>query len=243
MLINIHTKNLTLKDDKKAYIQSKIEKIAHYSVRVNDESTEVRVEVNEIGLHTANTTIQIQVTMFVPNSIIRAEDTGTIVEEATDKVVEKLKKQIERYKAKLHRRDKKGKWIVSESVEEKDSEEFEIPKIIRRKRISKFIPMHEEEAIEQMELLGHVFFLFLNADTHRPSVIYKRKDGYYGIIEPQTGEDFDYFDDDVDFDELDDLLDEDELDELEIDDKESLDKDFDDLDDLLLDVSDVSKQK
>ena len=75
---------------------------------------------------------------------------------------------------------------------EESEEEFEIPKILRRKRISKFIPLTEEEAILQMELLGHTFFLFNNSHTQRPSVIYKRNDGFYGIIEPKVESDFDY---------------------------------------------------
>lgn len=209
MITNIHTKNLTLSDDQKAYIESKVEKLLNYSAHAADESTEIRVEINEIGLHSAQPMIEIQVTMFVPQSIIRAEDKGKIVEEATDKVVEKLKKQIERYKSKMHRRGQKGKWLpLAEAAPTEEEEEFDIPKIIRRKRISKFIPMHEEEAIEQMELLEHTFFMFLNADTNRPSVVYKRDDGFYGIIEPKTADDFDYleqeFDDDLDgeFEEL-----------------------------------------
>jgi ribosomal subunit interface protein len=193
MVINIHTKDIKLTNQLKDYIEAKIKKLCTFSSRICDESTEIKVEVHEQARHTYQPNFEVQVTMYVPHSIIRAEDTGTIIEEAVDKVEEKLKKQIERYKAKLTHRDKKGKW-VQYAPEAKPTEEtdFEVPKIIRRKRISKFLPMYEQEAIEQMELLGHDFFLFQNVDTKRVSLIYKRKDGYYGIIEPKTEEDFGY---------------------------------------------------
>ena len=67
----------------------------------------------------------------------------------------------------------------------KTEEGFEIPKVLRRKRFSATAPMTEEEAIERMELVGHGFFIFNNMDTGRFSVVYKRDDGYYGIIEPK----------------------------------------------------------
>ena len=89
----------------------------------------------------------------------------------------------------MDRTDKRGnasKEIDPESLVE---EEFEIPKILRRKRFSNSQPMTEEAAIEQMELIGHGFFLFNNADTGRFSIVYKRDDGYYGIIEPKMDND------------------------------------------------------
>ena len=111
----------------------------------------------------------------------------------------KLRKQIKRYKDKFLKKEKKVKkanadakkiTLEEEVIEEIPSEEFELPKIIRRKRYSNTTPMTEEEAINQMELIGHTFFLFFNADTKRYSIVYKRNDGYYGIVEPHMKEDF-----------------------------------------------------
>ncbi len=192
MRLNIHTKKLQLTDQQKKYIETKIQKLCTFASRINDESTEVKVEIHEEERHSNQQSFEVQVTMFIPGSIIRAEDTGILIEEAIDKVEEKLKKQIKRYKSKLHRRDKQGKWVLLNNTVEEEESEFETPKIIRRKRITKFLPMHEEEAIEQMELLDHTFFLFQNLDTSRISLVYKRDDGYYGIVEPKTEEDFSY---------------------------------------------------
>ena len=95
---------------------------------------------------------------------------------------------MNRYKSKIQRSNKKATGKAMEAAK-KTEEEFEIPKILRRKRFSATAPMTEEEAIERMELIGHNFFLFNNSDTGRFSIIYKRNDGYYGIIEPKMDND------------------------------------------------------
>ena len=125
--------------------------------------------------------------------MIRAETRNSTIENAVDECVGKIKVQIERYKAKIHRSDKK---TAGQKIEEMPSaempakeEEFEIPKILRRKRFTDSTPITEEEAIGRMELIGHGFFLFNNSDTGRFSIVYKRDDGYYGIIEPKMDTD------------------------------------------------------
>lgn len=191
MKINIHSKNIDLSQEHKDYITEKMEKLAHYGGRVDDESSEIRVEIDKETNRNIEKNIVIQVTLFVPHSTIRAEDHADSVEAAVDEVEEKLKKQIERYKAKMHRRDSEGQWIPQSTIEEAtEEEEFQPPKILRRKRIEKLKPMYEDEAIENMELIGHTFFLFQNKNTDRVSLLYKREDGFYGIIEPHTDADF-----------------------------------------------------
>ncbi|MBI5421921.1 DUF362 domain-containing protein [Candidatus Peregrinibacteria bacterium] len=98
-----------------------------------------------------------------------------------------MQRQIDRYKAKIHHLDHKV--VRMKEVEMPKEEGFEIPKILKRKRFSKSEPMSEEAAIERMELVGHDFFLFNNADTKRFAIVYKRKDGYYGIVEPKMEND------------------------------------------------------
>lgn len=186
MQVSIIQKHINLSEDQKDYIQEKIDNLKHLGNRVDDESTQVRVDIEHNDIKTTNKKIAVQVTMFVPHAVIRAEVLGQTPEEAIDLAVDKLKKQIERYKGKQHRRDTSGKWIPSSTLEEISStQEVTAPvsKITKRKSFSEIKPMHEEEAIEQMELLEHDFFAFLNEENGKFGVVYKREDGTYGLLE------------------------------------------------------------
>ena len=103
-----------------------------------------------------------------------------------DNVLDKLEKQIIRHRTKLEKclrsgafRDMETQYIADEDVEE------EGPKIVRVKRFA-IKPMSEEEAMLQIEMVGHSFYVFLNSDTNQMNVLYKRKDGNYGLIEPEN---------------------------------------------------------
>lgn len=186
MQVSIINKHLHLSDDQKAYIEEKIGHLKHYGERVDDESTQVRVDVESNSIKTSNKNISLQVTMFVPHAVVRAEVLGITVEEAIDLAIEKLKKQLERYKGRKNRRDQGGKWIPSSTLEQITATQqgmAEVPAISKRKQFGDLKPMHEEEAIEQMELLGHNFFAFINSQTGRFNVVYHREDGSYGLIE------------------------------------------------------------
>ena len=105
-----------------------------------------------------------------------------------DNVLDKLEKQILRHRTRLEKSLRSGAFkheqpLYSDSYDEYDEEEG--PRIVRVKRFH-IKPMDEEEAMLQAELLGHAFYVFLNADTNAINVIYKRKDGNYGIIEPEN---------------------------------------------------------
>jgi putative sigma-54 modulation protein len=186
MQISIINKHIKLNEDQMDYIRKKIEHLKHLEHRVDDESTQVRVDVELNRIKTSNKNITLQVTMFVPHAVVRAEIFGVTVEEAIDLAVEKLKRQLERYKNKLHRRDQSGKWIPASTLEEISSTQegaMPVSKITKRKTFSDLKPMHEEEAIEQMELLGHDFFAFTNTDNEKFGVVYRREDGTYGLLE------------------------------------------------------------
>ena len=188
MQIKIKSQHLNLSDNQKNSIYTKVEKLQNLADRLGDESTEFRLEIRHEKSRKTSDAYACQLTIFAPNAVIRAETRNETIENAVDECLNKIKGQIERYKSKIHRSDKKG--ISAKSMEESDKEEeFEIPQILRRKRFSKSEPMSEEDAIEQMELIGHGFFLFNNADTGRFSIAYKRDDGYYGIIEPKMDTD------------------------------------------------------
>lgn len=188
MQIKIKSQHLNLSDDQRDTIHAKVEKLQNLADRLHDESTEFRVEVRHEKSRKSSDAYTCQLTIFAPNAVIRAEARHETIENSIDDCMDKIKTQIERYKSKMLRTDKKG--LGPKNIEEpKASEEFEIPKILRRKRFSTNAPMTEEEAIERMELVGHDFFIFNNMDTDRFSVIYKRDDGYYGIVEPKKEND------------------------------------------------------
>lgn len=190
MQVSIIQKHINLSEDQKTYIQDKIENLKHLSQRVDDESTQVRVDVEHNSVKTTNKNISLQVTMYVPHAVVRAEVMAITPEEAVDLAVDKLKKQIERYKTKQHRRDQSGKWIPSSTLEEISSTSQEgnapVSKITKRKTFADIKPMHEEEAVEQMELLEHDFYAFINEETGKFGVVYKREDGTYGLLDLES---------------------------------------------------------
>ncbi len=118
MQVTIHERSLNLNEGQKDYVSEKIDHLKNYGERVDDESTHVRVDVEHNKIKTSNKNITVQVTMFVPHAVVRAEVLATTVEEGIDLAVEKLRKQLERYKSKRNRRDKSGKWIPASTLEE-----------------------------------------------------------------------------------------------------------------------------
>ena len=128
---------------------------------------------------------KIEVTLPVGKTVMRAEAVDADLYNATDIVVDKLGTQVRKHKNKLM--DRGNKTIRFENVEAfvpKQEDDDLQGKIVKRKRFG-FRPMSEEEAILQMELLDHNFFVFTHSETDAITVIYKRKDGNYGILEPE----------------------------------------------------------
>ena len=126
-----------------------------------------------------------EITIYYKDSIFRVEETTRDMYESFDECIENLKKQIRKYKTKLENKYK-GKKYEDELLEFNDGfqsydEETEFT-ILKTKKIS-VKPMFVEEAILQMNLLNHQFFVFRNAETNEIDIVYKRKDGNYGIIE------------------------------------------------------------
>src|SRR5699024_3887500 len=122
----------------------------------------------------------------LPGTILRAEEATDDMYATIDKVVDILERQIRKHKTKLQNRYQDGRTIRFENIAPltREEEEKEKPKIVKTKRFD-MKPMDVEEAVLQMELLRHNFFMFLNAETDDLNVLYKRKDGNYGLIEPE----------------------------------------------------------
>ena len=172
---NIRGDKLVVTDSIKSYIEEKIDKLTKYFD--NDE-----IEA-KIVIKVANNKEIIEVTIPTNKYTLRAEERNEDLYAAIDLVVDKLERQIRKNKTKLNDRYKKESFMdfnfdfIEEFEQDKDEEEV----IVKRKTID-IKPMDEEEAILQMELLNHDFFIFKNIDEDCISVLYKRKDGKFGII-------------------------------------------------------------
>ena len=155
-------------------MESKLGKLERYF----SPDTEVQVTLSvEKGRQ------KIEVTIPVKGSIIRAEQDSSDMYVSVDLVEEIIERQIMKYKTKIV--DKKQSALAfSEAFLQEEAEQEETVNIVKTKRFA-MKPMDAEEACVQMELLGHNFFMFLNADTNEVNVVYKRKGNSYGLIEPE----------------------------------------------------------
>nr|MBO2479835.1 ribosomal subunit interface protein [Bacillota bacterium] len=131
----------------------------------------------------------VEVTVPMPNLLLRAEVKHEDMYAAVDLAVDKLERQVRKYKTRINRKARQVAMTANGAVrerEEENAEEDAAPyEIVRKKRFN-LKPMDVEEAILQMDLLGHNFFVFTNTDTGQVNVVYKRQDGKYGLIEPEA---------------------------------------------------------
>ena len=172
MKYNVRNIKSETTDSIKTYIESKLNKLDKYFENSEELLANFLISKQGVG-H------KVEVTIPLKKMLIRAEETNKDLYASIDLVTDKLERQIRKNKTRIKRRENKEKINMFkdfEAVEEENSE------IIKRKTID-LKPMSEEEAILQMNLLGHEFFAFQNADTKTNSVLYKRKDGNYGIID------------------------------------------------------------
>jgi len=179
-------KNLEVTDWMRSYVEKKFEKFDRYLPAID----EIRIELSMEPTKSAQHRYVCQVTVHSnKGAILRAEERASDMRDAIDEVTEKMYSQLVRYKGK---RWERGRGEAAEAelpvVEEEEEEEEEegAPLIVRRKQFT-VSPMDEVEAVEQMELLGHDFFVFYNADTAGINVVYRRKDGNYGLLQPDLG--------------------------------------------------------
>ena len=177
MNLIVSGKNLEVSEGLKEYVEKKFGKLDRHLPGL----TEARVEFALEKTKSAAQREVVQVTLHANGSILRGEERASDFGTAVDSVLEKLEKQIERYKGKHSR----GRAQAERAAPiESDREEMESPRIVRTKRF-RARPMTEDEAIEQMELLGHSFFVFTHRERGTINVLYRRNDGNYGLIEPE----------------------------------------------------------
>lgn len=166
----IRGEKIQVTDSIKDYIQEKLSKMDKYLD--NPENVEAKILIKVKGVEQ-----RVEVTIQTKGYFLRAEEAHSDLYAAIDLIIDKLERQFRKYKTKLLDKSRQENIQDSFDIEEAVEEE-----IVKRKKIY-LKPMDEEEAIMQMELLGHTFFVFKNIETDTICVIYKRHDGDYGLIE------------------------------------------------------------
>ena len=178
MKFNIRGENIEVTQAIREYVEKKISKLERYF----DTPPTSNVHVN---LSVYNDEQEIEVTIPMTGLLLRAEEQHTDLYAAIDLVVDKLERQIRKHKTKINRkfRHKDSMHnIFIDAANENEEEDNEI-EIVRTKRFN-LKPMDSEEAILQMDMLGHEFFVYTDAETNATNVVYRRRDGKYGLIEP-----------------------------------------------------------
>lgn len=174
MKISIFGKNLEVSDYLRDMVEKKVTKLDRFFPKDANAQVTLSLEHNR---HIA------EVTIPYDGMVIRADESTGDMYASIDGVIEKLERQIDRYKTRVSRAHKAAP-SIPEPEDADDIDEDEEPRIVRVKRFD-IKPMDEEEAMLQIEMLGHSFYVFENAQTGKINVLYKRKDGNYGLIEPE----------------------------------------------------------
>ena len=180
MDILIQGRNLQITDRLREYVQKKTDKLdRHLST-----ATDARMELTTEQTRSAEDSQVAQLTVHSKGILLRAEERSADIFTSVDMVIDKMQRQIDRYKSKRRSRYRSSSIEPPTDWIEEEAEEVPEIEIVRTKRFS-VTPMNAEEAVEQMELLGHNFFVFYNPDDGEINVVYARRDGTYGLIQPE----------------------------------------------------------
>jgi putative sigma-54 modulation protein len=169
-------KNMEVTDNLKDAVEEKIGKLERYFTPDTEARVTMSVEKDRQ---------KIEVTIPVKGTIIRSEQVSNDMYVSIDLVEEIIERQLKKYKNKIVDSKRDGASNFKQEFLEKESEEDEEIKIVRSKKFD-VKPMYPEDACIQMELLGHGFYVFCNAETDQVNVVYKRKGNTYGLIEPES---------------------------------------------------------
>ena len=188
---NVRGENIEVTDAIREYVEAKVGKVEKYFTDVPEANAHVNLKTY------SDKTAKVEVTIPLPNVVLRAEETSPDMYGSVDLVSDKLERQIRKYKTKVNRRQRRQTVEAPEPVdpdlfdthvEGLDGEETEQlesdagVEIVRTKQLD-LKPMHAEEAVLQMDMLGHDFFIFEDAETESTNIVYKRHDGKYGLLE------------------------------------------------------------
>jgi len=184
--VEIQARNMRLTDNTREYVEKKTAKLERYLQEID----EIHVELShaKTARH-ANDRQVAEITLRGRGFILRTEERADDLHNAFDIAFDKMQRQVDRYKGKRHRGRGDGRSAADVFEEELPVDETGelLPLIAKRKKFI-VIPMNEDEAVEQMRLLGHDnFFVFFNAEQNSIQVLYRRRNGSYGLIEPIVG--------------------------------------------------------
>ncbi len=189
MELQIFSKNVVISPLVENYVRQKLQKLVRHMPTI----AEGKVEIVEERAKSPDCRFNVQITLTSGGILLRGEERARTIRAAVDSAVKALDRQIERYKGRLYEKGRGLSPVRNPSIHTGVAEEVEVPesgyseelpKLVKVKRFA-IKPMSVSEAIEQMELLGHSFFLFVNSETGSVGLLYKRNDGNYGLIEPE----------------------------------------------------------
>ena len=190
MDILIKNRSSKLTEQERTYLEAKLQKLDRYL----DEIAAVHVDLTRSQQRGIGEVYIVQATLTAEHGvIIRGEERDPVLAAAVDRLHDTLQRQITRYKERHYRRGKARRGAVADNFPVNDLSETPAelnggaPRVVKTKQFV-YKPMHSDEAIEQMELLGHDFFIFTDAETNQVNVVYRRKDGDYGLIEQEAAE-------------------------------------------------------
>lgn len=175
MKITIIGRQLNVYDDTKSLIEEKLAKLDKF---FGGEANATATLSHKRNLCT------LEITIKASNTLFRSEVDADSFRDALDRSIENIERQIRKNKTRLRKKLREG--LVPEGFAIEPVEEPDIPDIIIRKKKFEYTPMSPEEAVMQMNLLGHTFFVFNDADSGKTCVVYTRRDGNYGLIEPEN---------------------------------------------------------
>lgn len=183
MRYNIRGENVEITQPMEEYIKTKIEKLSRYFNEEINATSHVKVKVY-------NNEQIVEITIPMTELTLRTEVSNYDFYASVDVAVDKLERQIRKYKTKINRKFREKESMkhffnnkAFEGVQARKDNDDDAVEIVKTKRLS-LKPMDVEEAILQMQLLDHSFFVFRNSDTNEVNTVYKRKDGRFGLIEP-----------------------------------------------------------
>lgn len=188
MNLTVKGRNLVLTDAINSYAKDKIGRLSKYLLDGSRCEVEMWTEKNP----SISDNQVVEVTIFTKGPVIRAREASPDIYASIDLVLAKLERQVKKYRGKLVARSQGSHkdvlasegFMVPEAVEVPEEEALS-PRIVKVKQFM-IKPMTPEEAALQLELVGHDFFVFTNAESHETAVVYRRRDGNYGLIEAQN---------------------------------------------------------
>ncbi len=182
MELKIYTKNLELNPEAERHIQKKFERLQRHLRSITD----AKLEVSRTSARAQSDRIVAQMTLTANGYTLRGQESGIHLFAAIDAVTDVLDRQIQTYKGKVYRSAQAKKSARGETAPEEvvDESSPQLGRAVRTKRFH-MKPTTVEDAVLEMELLSHDFFLFYNVETEEYNVVYRRHDGEYGVIEPE----------------------------------------------------------